>query len=440
MGNESAASDLQQRASALLSRFAYAALDEHSDRDLVDLLRATEELKSAAAALQARAAATMAARDDCPAGRRSAGSQVGLARRESPYRGRELTSFATRLTEDLPRVLDALTFGRLNERRAMVLAAELADLSPEHRAEADERLAGNPSTLDGLGDLALRRAARRVAYELDPEAPVRRRQKARTTRRVSSRLSFGDGMSTISGWVEDLAAAAIMTSLRDGADRILAQDDPDDDRTHAQIVADLFVSRLTNQKHAQATPVAVKLLVSAETLLGDEDTPADVEHIGPVPASVARQLVGLSPDLRSTIQRFFVAAGSGTLVAMESGARGFTGQLRDFVLTRDRWTCRTPYCDAPARHVDHPVPVAEGGETSAPNSGGACAGCNYTKEHPGWTYTPVPRWPADPRPHELEIVTPTGHVYRALAPPGPRPPPTPEPRRIRWDGPAKYAA
>jgi 5-methylcytosine-specific restriction endonuclease McrA len=50
---------------------------------------------------------------------------------------------------------------------------------------------------------------------------------------------------------------------------------------------------------------------------------------------------------------------------------------------RDR-TCRTPWCDAPIRHVDHVEPAAAGDPTSAENAQGLCEACNYAKQAPGW--------------------------------------------------------
>ena len=66
-----------------------------------------------------------------------------------------------------------------------------------------------------------------------------------------------------------------------------------DDRSTAQLVADHFVACSTGQVTAARTPVAVNPVVSAETLLGGDDEPADLltgprRVHGPVPASVAR--------------------------------------------------------------------------------------------------------------------------------------------------------
>jgi hypothetical protein len=89
------------------------------------------------------------------------------------------------------------------------------------------------------------------------------------------------------------------------------------------------------------------------------------------------------------------------------------GGLARFIRLRDQ-TCRTPWCDAPIRHTDHPEPVAEDGETSRDNGQGLCEACNYAKEADGWSVTV-----ADTEPHTVEIRTAAGRVYRSQAPPLP---------------------
>jgi hypothetical protein len=80
------------------------------------------------------------------------------------------------------------------------------------------------------------------------------------------------------------------------------------------------------------------------------------------------------------------------------------------VRVRDR-RCRTPWCEAPVRHLDHAEDHAEGGPTSADNGQGLCEGCNDAKQAAGWTARPRP----GPR-HTIEITTPTGHRYTSTAP------------------------
>ncbi len=113
------------------------------------------------------------------------------------------------------------------------------------------------------------------------------------------------------------------------------------------------------------------------------------------------------------LRRLYTAPGTGELTAMDSRARLFPPGLRRLIQARDD-TCRTPYCDAPIRHIDHIIPWHHGGPTTQANGAGLCEACNHTKETPGWT--------AKPRPgtrHSIEIRTPTGHTYQSTAPPLP---------------------
>ena len=106
---------------------------------------------------------------------------------------------------------------------------------------------------------------------------------------------------------------------------------------------------------------------------------------------------------------------------MDSRARIFPPGLRRLIQTRDD-TCRTPYCDAPIRHLDHIIPWHHGGPTTQTNGAGLCEACNHTKETPGWTAraTPGPGHAnrRDDR-HTIELTTPTGHTYHSTAPPLP---------------------
>ena len=129
---------------------------------------------------------------------------------------------------------------------------------------------------------------------------------------------------------------------------------------------------------------------------------------------------------RVWLRRLYTHPVTGALVGMDSTRRTFDGGLRRYLLTRDASTCRTPWCEAPARHVDHIRDHADGGPTSADNGQGLCEQCNHTKQLPGWTartIAPPGRTglPDGHRPpgwrHTVEITTPTGHRYTSTSPP-----------------------
>jgi len=234
-------------------------------------------------------------------------------------------------------------------------------------------------------------------------------------------------------------------------------------------MADALVERLTGTPGG-ITGIEIQLVMTDRTLLAGDNEPARVAGYGIVPAGWARKLLasegkragaggesrpgklsGKSSgdasedvDLSVWIRRLYTAPATGELVGMDSRARLFPAGLRRLIETRDA-TCRTPYCDAPIRHLDHIVPWHRGGETTAANGAGLCEACNHTKETPGWTArratgtgfgrrtestrTAEPGKRAGPdssrpqsthaRRHTLELTTPTGHTYLSVSPPLP---------------------
>ena len=67
---------------------------------------------------------------------------------------------------------------------------------------------------------------------------------------------------------------------------------------------------------------------------------------------------------------------------MDSRRRLFPAGAQRFLIARDQ-LCRTPWCDAPIRHIDHIEPHARGGATTIDNGQGLCAACNLSKQAPG---------------------------------------------------------
>ena len=91
-------------------------------------------------------------------------------------------------------------------------------------------------------------------------------------------------------------------------------------------MADTLVERVTGRPAEAPEPVAVNLVMSDQALLGGDNTPAVIDGYGPIPAAVARGLVGAAvTDKRSraTLRRLYRHPKSGALVAMESRSRCF---------------------------------------------------------------------------------------------------------------------
>ncbi len=335
----------------------------------------------------------------------------------------------------------ALTAGAISEWRAVLVAKETAWLPVDGRRHVDELLAPR---LTSTGDRALAAHARALAQAWDPAEAVAHLRHAERQRRVSIRPA-PDTMVYLSALLPMVQGVAAYAALDQAAAATTATGDAHG-RGRGQLMADLLVQRLTGKDSADAVPVEIHLVMTDAALFGDPtpekrtaeldpaDTPAWLVGHGPLPAAAARDLLNPTHDdttgrARIWLRRLFTHPDTGTLVAMDSRRRHFDGHLRRLLVLRDD-TCRTPWCDAPIRHADHADPHHTGGATSYANGSGLCARCNHTKEADHWNYQASP--------DELDVLTPTGHTYRAptrTLPPtalgAPRPPtgPAPPPRR-----------
>lgn len=396
----------------------------------VELLRALEELKSAATAAQAAVALAVdattrseEARDGVPARRRGrdVGLRVGLALRQSPARAQSFLGAARAWHTEMPHTLAALRAGRLTAWRATLLAKETAHLPVEARAAVDAQLCADPRVLDGLGDQALAGRARKAADTLDPAAAVQRARRAKSERSVSIRPA-PDTMTCLTALLPVAQGVGAYAALRRAADAARATGDT---RSRGQVMADTLVELVTGRTTAESAPLTLNLVVSDATLLGAGHEPGVVldEHgaaaggVGPVPAQVARNLAANALDADATWVRRLYADAEGQLVAASSSRRFYADGLATVLRLRDQGMCRTPYCGAPVRHLDHVVPVARGGPTTLGNGQGLCVACNLAKDTPRVEQSVEHASGA----HTVTTRTATGHVYRSTAPPAPRP-------------------
>ena len=388
------------------------------EADLVDCIARLERVKSAAAAQQAMAAAQLErmrraaeAQAGVPAAKRGRGvaSEVALARKDSPNQGGRHLGFAKALVYEMPHTLAALQVGALSEWRATLIVRESACLSVEHRRALDAEMCADVSALNSLGNKRIEAKAKSIAYRLDPQAVVDRAVRAPQERSVWVRPA-PDSMTYVTALLPMPQGVAVYASLRRTADTC------GDGRGRGQVMADTLVERVTGRPADVPVPVSVELVITDETLLGGDDTPARVPGYGPIPAAVACRLAAdAAADGRSkaTVRRLYRHPASGALVAKESRARLFPKGMARFIAVRDD-TCRTPYCDAPIRHTDHATPSAGGGPTSLSNGLGECEACNYAKENPGWR---VRTFCDHEGRHTAEFTTPTGARYQSTAPP-----------------------
>ncbi|WP_217645408.1 HNH endonuclease [Nocardioides terrae] len=396
----------------------------------VDELRELETLKAAIEARQARIAVdfdasqrALAAERGVPAARQGRGiaEQIALARRISPHRGRVLLGAAKSIHAEMPHTARAWREGRITEWRALTLGRETACLTREDRGTVDAELARDAEALEAKSDRQVEGEARVLAARLDAASVVERRRRAEAERCVTIRPA-PDSMVYLTALLPIARGVAVYAALRRAADTAVGTGVA---TNRGQVMADTLATRVLGQIDSDTSapggkpvvPVTINLVMSARTLLDRSDDPAEIAGFGPIPASLARQLVADALDAKTRVwlRRLYAEPLSGRLIAMDSERRLFPRQLGDFLQLRDRF-CRNPWCNSLIRHNDHAQPAEAGGDTSADNGQGLCEQCNHAKQAAGW-HTRVVDRPG--RTHTVEITTPTGHTYRSQAPPAP---------------------
>ena len=198
-----------------------------SDRDRVDLVAELERCKGAASAGQARATDAVRRSREASAPQdavRSVGSEVALARRESPALGDRFVGLARALVHEMPSTLRALSDGVAGERHAVAVVQATSTLSLDDRVEVDRRIG---PLLGRLGVGAVARAAQKVAAELDAASVVRRMEEAARSRRVTVRPA-ADGMAYLTVLAPLRETVGAYAALRARATAVVGGQCPDE--------------------------------------------------------------------------------------------------------------------------------------------------------------------------------------------------------------------
>jgi hypothetical protein len=405
-----------------LARVTTAVLPT-SAAGLVGLLKVLTLLVNALTCLQARAqAALLAARrtEAKDAGRsvrpvRGAVIQeIGLACRLSPYQAAEHLKRALVLPQRLPKTWEEWVSGEVSMERAATIIKETRPLDSDKAGQVDEIVA------PGLGLRSKREAEhviRTAVTDADPQAAAERARLAHEDRYASARPA-GDGMISVHALIPGLEGQAIWTGLEERATSIRNHGDA---RSKEQIKADTLtealISYLTYLKDTDTDlraeagsatasgdgsmagagsglvkvkrprpAVQIQLVMTDAALFGYSDTTARAHGLGPIPAALARDWAREAiDDDRAELIRLYTKPGTGQLVAMDSKRRTFPKSLARYITTRDE-ICRTPWCGAPIRHIDHVTPHQDGGPTALTNAQGLCVQCNEHKDGPGWAH------------------------------------------------------
>jgi hypothetical protein len=220
-----------------------------SDDELIGVLSATQRLSSWQAEMQASVVAELDARRAGPDGREGehVAEEVAASLTLTGRSADTLLELSRRL-ERLPATRALLAAGVIDRARAVVIADQLALLPGADAAAVEERIAPRAG---GLTTGQLRAVCQRAVLAHDPQAAIRRREKAEQDARVEC-WAEGAGTAAIAG--RDLAPAGVIA-----ADKTLDADarwlrERGVPGTHDQLRARAMVARLTGQPLSSLLP------------------------------------------------------------------------------------------------------------------------------------------------------------------------------------------
>jgi hypothetical protein len=295
----------------------------------------------------------------------------------------------------------ALAEGRIDRAKACAIVRELEDI-PDPRREHLELLAIDyAATHTGH---QLHKHLLRMTCEADPDDTLRKKAVDNRGVWITPR---GHGMADVHAHLSAEHAEAFIQALRQLA---ASTDCPDpyqqgDTRTPDQRRADALTGFLVQHT---SWDIHVDVVISADTLIGDNDWTPQIRQLGPVASEIARDLC-FSPDARW--RRLVTDPLTGTLIDMSSTNYRIPQRIRDAVKARDL-TCRFPGCHQPAEYLDcdHIIPWPDG-KTRPADLAGECRRHHRVKTHSAWT---VHHDPASPT-HDMVWTSPLKTRHRTTA-------------------------
>lgn len=377
-----------------------------SPADRIELLTALHEQQNWLAAAQLRVLAEIEAAD---------GTKLNLAQEavslalQIPVRAAQTKLRSARtLTRELPRTLNLLTAGRISAGHAQAIIEGCWRLTPELAGPFEDRVA---QRADQQTIPQLRQGIRRAELLLDPGTAEQRQYRALADRRVGFQPA-ADGMVELPVLLGAPEGQAIFTRLTAAATLLPAQDPRSMDQKRADLLVDAVLSGLPGDAlpELQGRRPAIQVTVSADTLLGLDDQPAELTGYGPITAETARRLAA---NQSGTWRRLLTDPDTGELLDISANRYRPSQRLRDFINARDD-VCSFPTCNQPGYRCEHEhiTSYLQGGLTCRQNTALTCKRHNLCKIGTAWSY----RRNAD---GSFCWTTDTGHRYTSQ-PPGHR--------------------
>ncbi|WP_255769114.1 HNH endonuclease signature motif containing protein [Pseudarthrobacter sulfonivorans] len=411
----------------------------------LDVLAGSRRVEANVAGLKARAAVTYAdtvqavEAPDAPvqAQEMAVRAEVACALTIGDRAAGALLSQAHMLTTVLPLTFSALQAGTISWQHARVMADEAATLDPAGAAAMEAHFL-DPGALDPArgcpaGEMPasrFRHKARTWRERHHTESIEQRHAKGVLDRRVEY-APDQDGMAWLSAYLPADQAAAIWNRTTAIARGLQG---PDEDRTLTQLRADVVATALLssgNTGHggeglgtddspdgtAGVDPTGygagrvpspraqVLVTVPVFSLLGATDEPAMLDGYGPIPTSMARDLVANGAD---SFYRVLVDPRDGAPLEIGRTSYRLTKAMRQWLRLRDG-KCPFPGCSNNSldNEADHLLAWAKGGTTGVSNLGQPCPKHHRLRHSSAWEPTPAtqdepPGW-----------MSPSGRPYKS---------------------------
>ncbi|MFJ6271984.1 DUF222 domain-containing protein [Pseudarthrobacter oxydans] len=396
----------------------------------LDILAAAGAVEAGVAGLKARAAMSYAdtARTLAPPGmpvqaqEMAVAAEIGCVLALGPRAASTFLSASHALTTTLPLTLAARHAGTISWQHARVMADEAATLDPAGAAALEAHFLDpdtpRPASAATIGEMRAHRfkhKARTWRERHHPESLEKRHTKAAADRRVEYRPDQ-DGMAWLSACLpadQAMAGWNRLTALSRG------MQGPHEARTLTQLRADTFAQAIltsgTNTSSSRGsidspnvpadtsigdgagigtdlTPSSsiraqVLVTVPVSTLMDLTDEPAMLDGYGPIPASMARDLVANGAE---SFHRVLVDPRDGAPLEIGRSSYRVTKAMRNWLRLRDG-QCPFPGCSNPSldNEADHLLAWHHGGTTGISNLGQPCPKHHKLRHTSRWKPTPA---------------------------------------------------
>ncbi|MFJ5977037.1 HNH endonuclease signature motif containing protein [Pseudarthrobacter oxydans] len=400
----------------------------------LDVLAGVARSEAKLAAVKARAVQVLAAAtsvvngppsspQEATAQDRSLVAEVGCALVIGDRAAGALLAESHALATALPRTLAALGSGTISWAHAREMVDQAVGLDragaaalEAHFLDPDTPRPAGAATIGEMPAYRFKAKARTWRERHHPESLEKRHAKGVADRRVEYRPDQ-DGMAWLSAYLPADQAMAGWNRLN-ALSR--AAQGPTELRTLTQLSADHFAQAiLTSGTNASIgdgagigtdlTPSSIRaqvlVTVPVLSLMGVTDEPAMLDGYGPIPASMARDLVANGAD---SFYRVLVDPRDGAPLEIGRSSYRVTKAMRNWLRLRDG-QCPFPGCSNPSldNEADHLLAWHHDGTTGISNLGQPCPKHHKLRHTSGWKPTPAtknqpPGW-----------TSPTGRHYKS---------------------------